>query len=356
MTLIFKSYQKDKFTADYLVDEKLDGMRLDQFLLLYFTSATREGIKRKIFQGDVTIKGRPGKVKPSSVLRYPDVVTVFVERTYQENEYWEGKLVELEEEVVTIFEDEELIVMAKPPFMSTHPTGRHLFYCATVYMEAKHQHTIYPIHRLDRETSGTLLLGKNPKINAYFTDLFETTQVHKCYFLIGIKKIPHVKEKFIANERLSSPDHADKIMQVQHYPENSTEGKASQTEFNILYQNEKYVIGLAFPHTGRQHQIRVHALAHGFPLIGDKIYLGGYPMFERFKDNEATTEDCKLLQLPRQALHALAITMMYKKKETTFISPLPHDLQDWIKKNVPDLNFTTFFKTIEEHARSGTKL
>jgi 23S rRNA-/tRNA-specific pseudouridylate synthase len=223
-------------------------------------------------------------------------------------------------------------------------------------MEAKHQHTIYPIHRLDRETSGTLLLGKNPKINAYFTDLFETTQVHKCYFLIGIKKQESIPEKFTANERLSSPDHGEKIMQVQFYPENSIDGKASKTEFNILYQNEKYVLGLAFPHTGRQHQIRVHAMAHGFPLLGDKIYLGGYSMFERFKDYEATSDDCELLQLPRQALHALAITMMYKEKETTFISPLPLDLQHWIKKNIPDLNFATFFKTIEEYAKKGTKL
>ena len=63
-----------------------------------------------------------------------------------------------------IFEDDRLIVISKPPFMSVHPTGRHLFNCATVYFESLLNQTIHPVHRLDRETSGVLLLAKNSSV------------------------------------------------------------------------------------------------------------------------------------------------------------------------------------------------
>lgn len=90
---------------------------------------------------------------------------------------------------------------------------------------------------------------------------------------------------------------------------------------------------MAFPQTGRQHQIRVHAKAHGLPLIGDKLYLGSYEMFQRFKDQYASEEDYNLMELPRHALHAIALRIPYKKEEKLFVTKIPHDFVEWIKKN-----------------------
>jgi 23S rRNA-/tRNA-specific pseudouridylate synthase len=92
-------------------------------------------------------------------------------------------------------------------------------------------------------------------------------------------------------------------------------------------------VGLAFPKTGRQHQIRVHAMAHDFPLIGDKLYLAGYEYFSRYKDGLGTVKDQIRLRLPRQALHALSLKLAHHH----FHAPLPSDLTDWLEAQEMDL-------------------
>jgi len=77
----------------------------------------------------------------------------------------------------------------------------------------------------------------------------------------------------------------------------------------------------------------VHALAHQIPLIGDKLYLGSYEMFQRFKDQLATPEDYQLMEIPRHALHAIALKIPYKGSDKLFITKIPSDLGEWIKKN-----------------------
>ena len=114
---------------------------------------------------------------------------------------------------------------------------------------------------------------------------------------------------------------------VNAYPQDSALGKEAETFFHIVREGPDYVMGLAFPRTGRQHQIRVHARVNGFPLVGDKLYCGSYPMFQRFKDLKATAEDHSLMQIPRQALHAAALRLPGFK---SFSGPLPQDLGNWI--------------------------
>ena len=78
----------------------------------------------------------------------------------------------------------------------------------------------------------------------------------------------------------------------------------------------------------------MHALANGLPLLGDKIYLGSFPMFQRFKEETATEEDHQLLELPRQALHATALKIKYQDKLTTFKSKIPGDLKEWMSSHL----------------------
>ena len=116
------------------------------------------------------------------------------------------------------------------------------------------------------------------------------------------------------------------------YPEGDDRGKSAQTSFSALYENEKYVIGLAFPKTGRQHQIRSHGAHHGFPLVGDKPDPGGKELFGRFKDENATKEDHDLMQIPRHALHALALGINLQGEQKKFIGQFPQDFKDWMAK------------------------
>lgn len=336
MTILKKSYKDDVYEVHQMVDEEHHGMRLDQYLALYLESFSREVIKRKIKDKEILIIGRPGTHKPSSIVHHRDEVIIKFYKSEHEDEYWRGEKLKLQLEPEVVYEDNDLLVISKPAFMSTHPAGRHLFNCATVFFEKKYNKTIHSLHRIDRETSGILMLGKNPAMATEMMERFEQDDVKKCYLFIG-RIQPHFKHEsfFIANERMGSTEEGLKRIVVESFPEHSAEGKHARTFFYILEKNEKYVIGIACPQTGRQHQIRVHAKAHGVPLIGDKLYLGSYEMFQRFKDHEASLEDHDFMELPRHALHAIALKIPYKKEEKLFITKIPQDLADWIHLNTP---------------------
>ncbi len=331
MTILTKAYRADMFEVRHMVDEEHHGARLDQFLLTYLDSFSRETVKKKIKEGEITIVGRPGTHKPSTILHHKDEVVIRFFKSKYEDEYWRGEKLELQTVPETVYEDEDLLVISKPAFMSTHPAGRHVFNCATVHFEMKYEQTIHSLHRIDRETSGILMLGKNPKIANEMMLRFEQDDVKKCYLFIS-KAGPTYdgRSEFIASERMASPDPGLKRIVVEYYPENSTEGKHARTFFYILERIGDYVIGIACPQTGRQHQIRVHALAHGLPLIGDKLYLGSYEMFQRFKDQQAREEDYNLMEIPRHALHAIALKIPYKGEERLFVTHIPEDLKEWI--------------------------
>jgi 23S rRNA-/tRNA-specific pseudouridylate synthase len=221
--------------------------------------------------------------------------------------------------------------------MCTHPTGKHLFNCATVFFETKYGHTIHSIHRIDRETSGVLLLAKNPKIAQVCTSAFEDDLVKKCYFFMSHKN-KKIDFPFTACERLGGIDTFIPKLFVHCFDEDSQEGKVAQTHFKLLEENEDYILGLAFPKTGRQHQIRSHAAFHGFPLIGDKLYNGDPLVFTRFKDEIPTQEDHDLMQISRHALHATALSIPYKGKQELFRAKVPQDFLPWLKENFPNIN------------------
>ncbi|MCY4523878.1 MAG: RluA family pseudouridine synthase [Halobacteriovoraceae bacterium] len=325
-----KHFGLNAYKARYLVDKPHCGMRLDRFLQIYLREFSRETIKEKIKNGEVTIKERSGSIRASTKIKQSDIIEMVIYKTEHEDEYWSNKKLDISAKPEILFEDDNLIVISKPPFMAAHPTGRHLFYCATVYFESIYKHTIHPIHRLDRETSGILLLAKNSSTAKNLGYLFENEKVFKCYFFISLVDTQAFKgEDFIADERLGQESGLDR-MTIRHYRQDSKQGKKALTKFYILMRDQKYVVGLAFPKTGRQHQIRVHALAHGLPLLGDKLYLGGIGVFQRFKERKATEEDHRLLEIPRHALHATAIKIAYGKIGF-FRCNLPMDLKKWLK-------------------------
>lgn len=332
MSDIEKTFSTEKYVVSHPVREEQDGWRLDQFVMKCMPTLSREFLKKKIERGEVEISGRRPPHKPSVKVHAGERVTITTHNDgVIEEEYWYGEIVPKTEEPGVIFEDEGLIAINKPPYMITHPAGKNLFYCATVFFETIHKKTIHSIHRLDRETSGVLLLAKTPQTAQQVATLFENDLVRKCYFFIAHKTPGARPFPFTAKERLGRKDGALPESMIFAYPENSEEGKESETHFESVLEKDGYVLALAFPLTGRQHQIRVHAATHGYPLLGDKIYNGDPTLFMRFKDNEATDADHEKMQIPRQALHAAALKILYQNKPTHFIAPIPKDLAAWLK-------------------------
>ncbi|MBP9673662.1 MAG: RluA family pseudouridine synthase [Bacteriovoracaceae bacterium] len=347
MSQIKRSFNDDTYTIVYPVTEKEHGIRLDQFLKDHFSSFSREFIKKKIEKKEVIVTGlkRSPPHKPSIKLSKGEEVTLTFTKQKEEEEFWNGKKVPLEYDPPVIFEDDFIIVISKPPFMTVHPSGRHLFHCATTYFQKIHKKLIHSIHRIDRETSGILLLGKDTKMTMEISQMFESGKIKKCYFLIG-KKNKHFKTSFpfTASESLKPLDILPTIKSstifMQACPQGDSEAKPSETLFELLAENDTYLLALAFPKTGRQHQIRVHAAHHGFPLLGDKLYSGDAQIFSRHKDGLATDSDCEELEIPRHALHAIAIHFSYQGKMKTFMAPLPLDLKIWLQeKKMMDENF-----------------
>ena len=337
MSEIEKIFNTDKYVVTHPVQLEQDGWRLDQFVQKCMPTLSRQFLKKKIEKGEVEISGRKSPHKPSVKVHQGERVTITTHNDgVIEEEFWYGEVVPKIETPTIIFETDGLLVINKPPYMITHPAGRNLFYCATVYFETIYKKTIHSIHRLDRETSGILLLGKNAKTSQQVASLFENDLVRKCYFFIAHKNNNATPFPFTAMERMDREEGTIPRGIMNFYPEDSPLGKDSETHFELLVEKDNYVLALAFPKTGRQHQIRVHASCHGYPLLGDKLYNGDSNIFIRFKDHAATDEDHKKMQIPRQALHAVALKLdasdeILKKK---FIAPLPRDLTQWIEHNL----------------------
>lgn len=352
MSEIEKSFTTERYVVTYPVLQEHDNLRLDQFIMTCMPTLSRQFLKRKIEKGEVVISGRKPPHKASVKVHYGERVTVTTHNDGMiEDELWRGVPVPRDEAPTIIYEDAGLLVINKPPFMITHPAGKNLFYCATVWFETIYKHTIHSIHRLDRETTGILMLGKNPKVTQKVSLLFEEDKVKKCYFLIAHKNANATPFPFTAKERLGRDENAIPQGMISAYPENSTEGKEAETHFELLHESKDFVLALAFPLTGRQHQIRVHAATHGYPLLGDKLYNGDTGIFMRFKDLVPTDEDHEKMQIPRQALHAVALKLSYPAEEKThFIAPLPLDLSRWLQEKL-SLEHETIEKLIEEKVK-----
>lgn len=336
MSEIEKSFTTEMYTASYPVHTEGDNMRLDQFVQKCLPNLSRQFLKKKIEKGEVVISGRTPPHKSSVRVHFGERVTVTTHNDgVIDEELWHGKPVPRDQVPSIIWEDKDLLVINKPPFMLTHPAGKNLFYCATVHFESIYKHTMHSMHRLDKETSGVLLLAKNGKTSQKIRELFEAEKVRKCYFFIAHKNPGAAAFPFTAKQRMDRDENAVPEGMITAYPENSQDGKEAETHFELLLEKDNYVLALAFPVTGRQHQIRVHAACNGYPLLGDKLYNGDSSIFIRFKHSIATDEDHAKMQIPRQALHAVALRIAYPgDQENKFIGPLPQDLANWLENEL----------------------
>jgi 23S rRNA pseudouridine1911/1915/1917 synthase len=320
------------------VTREYGGMRIDKFVQLHFPSFSRQFIHKKIALNEITFIGRhlTHHLKPSLKVLKGDRIQVICPFDPTDVDFWKGAPVDLDYELPVIYEDGDVMAVNKPPFMITHPAGRHIFHCATVIAENKMGTPIHSLHRLDRETSGLLLLGKNSHHSNILSNMFEDRMMKKVYFFIAhTEKSYNSGDTFVANESIGPKQNYERHLIMETFPEGDDRGKPSETRFHILFQNQHYTLGLAFPHTGRQHQIRVHAAHHGLPLLGDKLYSGDFEVFFRLKERKASDADYERLILPRQALHALGLKIgvgpeELKVRDQFLFAPVAKDLEEWI--------------------------
>jgi len=196
-----------------------------------------------------------------------------------------------------IFEDEHLLVVNKPASMNTHSPSPYAG--EGIYEWLKHREPRWGqlaiIHRLDKETSGVMVFGKTPLANKSLTEQFTDHTIRKKYLFLTDRPMKQGRFKVVSSISRSGEKYLSKPLHAG--------GECAETHFQALEKIDHTQLVQAEPVTGRTHQIRVHAAAEGFPILGDALY-GGAPA-------------------PRVCLHAAELKLKDPAtgKEVTFIAP-----------------------------------
>jgi RluA family pseudouridine synthase len=229
------------------------------YLCARFPYRDREGWKAEINLHRLTVNGKPGR--PSTQLGKGDSVSYSAPR----------KEPEVARDIITLFEDADLLVVDKPAPLPVHADG---VFITNTLINILRERTKNPDlslgHRLDRETSGVLVLAKTRGLTAKLMRGFEESGVQKTYLAVVRGEVPW-KDQDARGWMLPKADSKVSIRQWLS-PEKSPEGKDSFTRFQRLELLNGFSLLSCTPLTGRTNQIRVHLEALGFPLAGDKLY------------------------------------------------------------------------------------
>ncbi|MCS7026153.1 MAG: RluA family pseudouridine synthase [Bryobacteraceae bacterium] len=232
-----------------------------------------------------------------------------------------------------LHEDKNLLVVNKPPGIVCHPSKHgpwsSLIGACREYLQVDRLHL--PT-RLDRETSGVVLLVKTPELASRLQGAMERRTVRKIYYAILRGALQQPVE---VNQPIGMHPHSAVVTRRAVV----ACGQPAVTKFEPLAANEEFTLVRVLPFTGRIHQIRVHAEWLGHPVVGDKMYGVPDEVFLEFLRAGITPELLNRLALPRQALHCAQ--MEFTSEGLRFRAPFPEDLKHFLDRHfeaVPPLD------------------
>lgn len=250
-------------------------------------------------------------------------------------------------EVPILYEDEHLLAVDKPALLPVHPTARyHKNTLINVLKRERPGDFLSLGHRIDRETSGVLLVSKSPAADRALKKLIEARHgVDKTYAAITWN-VPEASRGPALGATVTPSNDGPGAFRFERSLELDPSGKfrvkmrlgltadalSASTRFLVEGSRTKgdrtYALVRCELETGRQHQIRVHLSSLGAPIVGDKLYGPDDTCFARGADGELTDEDFARLELPRHALHAAKLSLPHPMTGAplTIEAPLPADL------------------------------
>nr|HAT8712873.1 RluA family pseudouridine synthase [Legionella jordanis] len=281
-----------------------EGQRLDNYLMKVLKGVPKSHIYRIIRAGEV----RVNKKRAQAALRLVegDIVRIPPVRVSAAKEIFVGNRLEKQLQDSIIFEDNSLLVLNKPVGIAVHGgSGVSLGVIEALRKTRDDLAYLELVHRLDRETSGCLLLAKKRSMLRAIQALLEARQVEKTYWALLINSW-HDKKKIVVDEPLKKNilKSGERIVVVD------PEGKPSQTLFRLIENYQQACLVEASPQTGRTHQIRVHSAHLGHAIIGDEKYGNSQSM--------ANLQSIK----PRLYLHARRIQFTLNGKSYSFEADL----------------------------------
>lgn len=223
-------------------------------------------------------------------------------------------------------EDEDFLVFDKPGWLVCHPSkdGPWSSLVGAV-REWRGLETLHLVSRLDRETSGIILIAKNAKAASLSQTAMERRWVTKTYYTLVEGEL---KEPVQVDQPLGV-DETSKVA-VKSAVRTGPGTLSAATFFEPLLCGQGYSLLRVQPHTGRKHQIRIHAQWLGHPIVGDKLYGGDESLYLEFVEHGWTDRLAKNCLLPRQALHASQLDFKAPQFQRTFRAPLAKDMHQFI--------------------------
>jgi len=299
--------------AEILVVEKsLPAQRLDTYLRDRFPAVSRGALRRLIEEGQVRVNGHT--VKPTHSPRAGEQVEV----RWPEARPAEARPEEMPLDI--LYEDEALVVLNKTPGLVVHPAAGHqehtlvnalLHHCAGQLSGIGGVARPGIVHRLDKETSGCLVVAKSDEAHLALSAQFACQKVRKLYHAIVCGQMQRDQGEIRA-AIARHPSHRKRMAVDEEL------GRQARTSYRVLERLRGATLAEAAPHTGRTHQIRVHFQFLGFPLVGDATYGS--------RQNQSLAGLTGYLA-PRQMLHAFELAFVHPRtgRRVSFQAPHPAD-------------------------------
>jgi 23S rRNA pseudouridine1911/1915/1917 synthase len=296
------------------VEVSLPNERLDTFLREQFPEVSRGAIQRLIDEGHVTVNGKP--TKPNHSPKLSEQIQI----VWPDPKPAEAQAEEIP--LAILFEDEDLLVLNKPAGLVVHPAAgneEHTLVNALLHHCAGNLSGIGGVarpgivHRLDKDTSGCLVIAKNDVTHLSLSEQFAGRMVEKIYCALVCGGLPQASGEI--NGAIARHETQRKKMTV------TDKGREARTGYKVLGRLKEATFVEAYLYTGRTHQIRVHFHHLGFPIVGDEIY--------------GPRQNIRLRELtgykaPRQLLHSHKLSFVHPKsgEKKSFVAPLPADFEE----------------------------
>jgi 23S rRNA pseudouridine955/2504/2580 synthase len=291
------------------VDADRHGQRLDNFLSALLKGVPKAAIYRMIRTGQVRIDGR--RAKPAARLEEGNTVRVPPARTREQQQATVSEEVRRQVRAAILYEDADLLVVNKPAGMAVHAGSGLPWGLIDALRQDRPEEFLELAHRLDRETSGCLVLARNGAALNHLSAQFRAGSVRKFYLCLMDGRLP---EDLVEVDAPLFRSETDTRVPVATHPD----GKPSRTRFRLLQRLRDCSYVEAELLTGRTHQIRAHARHIGLPLAGDSKYA----------DREAARR-WKKRGLNRLFLHAHRLGLTGPAgADLEFDAPLPDSLRE----------------------------
>jgi len=303
-----EGFQWDELT----VDSRGHNRRADAWIALYFPHYSRSAVVRHFRAGRILGLQRP--IKPSTLLRGGERLRFC--RPELRSDEPPPPMPEV------LYEDERMIALNKPAGMLAHPAGGlFVWSLISVARLARPDVHLHLVHRLDRDTSGVVILAKDPEANRSLKDAFQRQECDKIYWAI-CWGIPPWSTRLV-----DAPIGDNSASEVRVRMGVRPDGMPARTRLFVLARWRDRTLVAAHPRSGRTHQIRLHLEHAGHPILGDRLYGQPDEVFLHTLEHGMDPWALERLGWPRHALHARVLRIPHPDGHGMEIrAPLPADM------------------------------